>query len=96
MCDSRKGSLAYHGKGDKQIWYSFLVQWKTEVAYIKTPDEVADNLEKMLMAVRKFIRPIACHQQDGKGDSCFRHWIVPTVNKTKRLINVLLNGLMNL
>ncbi len=68
-------------------------------AHIRTPDEVADNLQKGIVTGGEQIYRtycVACHLNDGKGDG---NRFPPldsseyVLGDKKRLINILLNGL---
>ncbi|MEP7320090.1 MAG: c-type cytochrome, partial [Panacibacter sp.] len=103
ISDSHKGRIwRVMYKGDKTKFGSAelaAMEQRKNVAHIKNPDEVADNLEKGVVAGGEkiyFTYCVACHQKNGKGDvSRFppldsSEW----VNGDKKiLINILLNGL---
>ena len=104
ISDSRKGKIwRIMFKGDKATFgaadLAAMEKRKTTSAHIKTPDEVADNLEKGTVAGGAKIYGtycVACHQLNGKGDGSrfppldSSEW----VNGDKKiLINILLNGL---
>ncbi|MBZ5859318.1 c-type cytochrome [Flavihumibacter profundi] len=103
ISDSKRGRIwRIMYKGDKQTFGAAelaAMEKRKMVAHIRTPDEVADNLEKGEMAGGEKIYSmycIACHQKDGKGDNSrfpaldSSDWVN---GDPKRLINVLLNGL---
>lgn len=104
ISDSHKGKIwRIMFKGDKATFgaadLAAMEKRKTTSAHIKTPDEVADNLEKGVVAGGEKIYGtycVACHQLNGKGDGSrfppldSSEW----VNGDKKiLINILLNGL---
>lgn len=68
-------------------------------AHIRTPDEIADNLQSGVIAGGEQIYStycVSCHQKDGKGDGTrfppldSSEWVN---GDKKRLISILLNGL---
>ena len=104
ISDSHKGKIwRIMFKGDKATFgaddLAAMEKRKTTSAHIKTPDEVADNLEKGIAVGGEKIYGtycVACHQLNGKGDGSrfppldSSEW----VNGDKKiLINILLNGL---
>jgi len=89
-------------KGDKnkfgQTQLAELEKRKSRT-YIKTPDEVKDNMGKggdMAGLILYNSYCVACHQRDGKGDNnrypplLGSEWIA---HSTDTLINIILNGL---
>jgi len=66
--------------------------------YIKTPDEVADNLNtgaELEGSILFHSYCASCHQRDGKGDSRFPPIVGSeyVTGDKNRLINIILNGL---
>jgi glucose/arabinose dehydrogenase len=104
ISDSRKGKIwRIMYKGDQasfgQAQLTAMEKRKTTSAHIKTPDEVADNLQKEVVSGGGqiyYTYCVACHLNDGKGDGSR---FPPLDNSEyvtgdkKRLINILLNGL---
>ena len=103
VSDSRKGKIwriMYKGDKTKFGAAELAVMEKRKLsAHIRTPDEVADNLEKGVATGGEKIYKtycIACHLGDGKGDGSrfppldSSEYVLGDKN---RLINILLNGL---
>ncbi len=103
ISDSHKGKIwRIMYKGDKTKFGAEQLagmEKRKMSAHIRTPDEVADNLEKGIAEGGEKIYNtycVACHQKDGKGDgSRFppltgSDWVK---GDKKTLINVLLNGM---
>lgn len=103
VSDSRKGKIwRIMYKGDKKGFGSAqltAMEKRKSLPHIKTPDEVADNLDKSKPVTGASVYNIycrACHQRDGKGDGLRfppldnSEWVT---GDKKRLIGVLLNGL---
>ena len=103
ISDSHKGKLwRIMYKGDKTKFGTeqlALMEKRKMSAHIRTPDEVADNLQKDVVEGGQMIYRnycVACHSNDGKGDGLR----FPSLDSSeyvltnkKRLINILLNGL---
>ena len=103
ISDSHKGKLwRIMYKGDKTTFGTeqlSLMEKRKMSAHIRTPDEVADNLQKDVVKGGQTIYRtycVACHSNDGKGDGLR----FPSLDSSeyvltnkKRLINILLNGL---
>ncbi len=103
ISDSRKGKIwRIMFTGDKTKFGTEQlagIEKRKQSAHIRTPDEVADNLQKEVVAGGKQIYQtycVACHLMDGKGDGSrfppldSSEYVVGDKN---RLINILLNGL---
>jgi glucose/arabinose dehydrogenase len=89
-------------KGDKKSFGSnqlAAMEKRKNVAHIRTPDEVNDNLEKEVMAQGEKAYKLycgACHQGDGKGDGSRFPPLAGSatvVGNKFKLIRVILNGL---
>lgn len=103
ISDSRKGKIwRVMFKGDKNTFGSnelAAVEKRKQSAHIKTPDEVADNLQKGVATGGEQIYQtycIACHLNDGKGDDARFPPLDSSeyvVGNKDRLINILLNGM---
>ena len=104
ISDSRKGKIwRIQFKGDKATFgpgqLAQMEKRKTTSAHIKTPDEIADNLNKELVTGGEQIYSTycgACHLNDGRGDGDRFPPLDSSEYVTgdkKRLINILLNGL---
>jgi glucose/arabinose dehydrogenase/cytochrome c2 len=103
VSDTEKGKIwRIMYKGDKdnfgEAQLAKMEKRKT-LSHIRTPDKVADNLEKDLVVGGEKIFTVycaACHQNDGKGASgrfpplAGTDWVT---GDKKRLIGILLNGL---
>jgi len=103
ISDSQKGKIwRIMYKGDKTKFGAAqlaVIAKRKMSAHIRTPDEVADNLEKgMAVGGEKIYKTycVACHLNDGKGDGSR----FPPLDSSEyvmgdktRLINILLNGL---
>jgi glucose/arabinose dehydrogenase len=103
ISDSRKGKIwriLYHG--DKQAFNASnlsAMEKRKMSAHIRTPDEVADNLQKNEVSGGEQVYQtycVACHLNDGKGDGSR----FPPLDSSEyvlgdkhRLIGILLNGL---
>ena len=103
ISDSRKGRIwriMYKGDktkfGDEQLAG---MEKRKMSAHIRTPDEIADNLQKdMVVGGEKVYRTycVACHLYDGKGDG---NRFPPlegseyVTGSSKSLIGILLNGM---
>ena len=104
ISDSRKGKIwRILYKGDKNDFgapqLAATKKLKTTSAHIKNPDEVADNLQKTLLAGGAQIYSTycgACHSKNGQGDGSrfppldSSEYVLGDKN---RLISILLNGL---
>ncbi|MBA2562319.1 MAG: PQQ-dependent sugar dehydrogenase [Chitinophagaceae bacterium] len=103
ISDSRKGKIwRIMYKGDKTTFGAAelaAMEKRKMSAHIRTPDEVADNLQKGVVSGGEQIYRtycVACHLNDGKGDG---NRFPPldsseyVLGDKKRLINILLNGL---
>jgi mono/diheme cytochrome c family protein len=103
ISDSQKGKIwRIMYKGDKTKFGAAqlaVIAKRKMSAHIRTPDEVADNLEKgMAVGGEKIYKTycVACHLNDGKGDG----GRFPPLDSSEyvlgdkiRLINILLNGM---
>jgi len=104
ICESNKGKIwrvMYKGDknnfGDTQL--ATMEARKSSRTYIKTPDEIKDNMGKggeMAGHILYGSYCVSCHQRDGKGDNnrypplVGSDWVI---GDHDRLIKVLLNGL---
>jgi glucose/arabinose dehydrogenase len=104
ISDSQRGTIwRIMYKGDKTKFgtneLAALAKRKTVSAHIKTPNEIADNLQKGIASGGEQIYNtycVACHLNDGKGDGSR----FPPLDSSEyvsgdksKLINILLNGL---
>src|SRR5688500_16055671 len=103
ISDSRKGKIwriMYKGNRNKFGTAELTQMEKRKMsAHIRTPDEIADNLQTGVIAGGEYIYNtycVSCHQKDGKGDGTMfppldsSEWVN---GDKKRLIGILLNGL---
>ena len=103
ISDSRKGKIwriMYKGGRNKFDTAELAQMEKRKMsAHIRTPDEIADNLQGGVTAGGEQIYTtycVSCHQNDGKGDGTrfppldSSEWVN---GDKKRLIGILLNGL---
>ncbi|MEP6595012.1 MAG: c-type cytochrome [Ginsengibacter sp.] len=103
ISDSRKGKIwriLYKGDKTKFAATDLAAMEKRKMsAHIRTPDEVADNLQKDVVTGGEQVYRtycVACHLNDGKGDGSRFPPLESSEYVTgdkKRLINILLNGL---
>ncbi|MGK2860978.1 MAG: c-type cytochrome [Chitinophagaceae bacterium] len=103
VSDSRKGKIwRIMFKGDKTKFAEpdlAAMEKRKMSAHIRTPDEVADNLQKEIATGGELIYQTycaACHLKDGKGDGNRFPPLDSSVyvfGDKKRLINILLNGM---
>jgi glucose/arabinose dehydrogenase len=103
ICESNKGKIwRIMFKGDKKNFGEAqlaAMETRKSRTYIKTPDEVKDNLGEggeMAGHILYMSYCTGCHQRDGKGDNARYPPLVGSdwvTGDHDRLINVLLNGL---